>query len=110
MKISVIGPTYPFRGGIAQYTSLLVKSLRQQQDDVQFLSFSRQYPSWLYPGSSDKDPSSSMITFEEPDVVFDAINPIAWWNLSKAIWDYKADLVILPWTAVSYTHLRAHET
>ena len=98
MKISVIGPTYPFRGGISQYTSLLVKSLRQQQDDVQFLSFSRQYPSWLYPGSSDKDPSSSMITFEEPDVVFDAINPIAWWNLSKAIWDYKADLVILPWT------------
>jgi len=98
MRISVIGPTYPFRGGISQYTSLLVKSLRQQQDDVQFLSFSRQYPSWLYPGSSDKDPSSSMITFEKPDVVFDAINPIAWWNLSKAIWDHKSDLVILPWT------------
>ena len=97
MKLSVIGPTYPFRGGISQYTSLLVKNLRQQHK-VQFLSYSRQYPSWLYPGSSDKDPSSSMITFEKPDLVFDAVNPIVWWNLSKIVWEHKSNLVILPWT------------
>jgi hypothetical protein len=56
MKLTVVGPTHPFRGGISHYTSLLVRTLRRRHE-VQFLSFSRQYPGWLYPGNNDRDPA-----------------------------------------------------
>ena len=56
MKIVLIGPTYPFRGGIAHYTTLLEKALRKD-NDLLFISFIRQYPKILFPGKSDRDPS-----------------------------------------------------
>ena len=56
MKIAVIGPTYPFRGGIAHYTTLLVQHLRERHD-VRLISYIKQYPKWLYPGNTAKDPS-----------------------------------------------------
>src|SRR6476646_11344415 len=56
MKIAVIGPTYPFRGGIAHYTTLLVQHLRERHD-VRLISYIKQYPKWLYPGNTALDPS-----------------------------------------------------
>jgi len=56
MKIAVIGPTYPFRGGIAHYTTLLVQHLREHHD-VRLISYIKQYPKWLYPGNTAMDPS-----------------------------------------------------
>lgn len=43
MKITLIGPTYPFRGGIAHYTTLLTHHLRQRHD-VRLISYIKQYP------------------------------------------------------------------
>lgn len=56
MRIVVVGPTFPFRGGIAHFTTLLVRHLRQRHAVV-FYSYSRQYPRWLFPGSILPDPS-----------------------------------------------------
>ena len=97
MKLSVIGPTHPFRGGISHYTSLLVRALRRRCQ-VQFLSYSRQYPGWLYPGATDRDPSLKPVTCESPDRTFDALNPLAWWRLPGKIALHDSELVILPWT------------
>jgi len=102
MKVSVIGPTHPFRGGISHYTSLLVRTLRCQMD-VQFISYSRQYPAWLYPGNNDRDPSSQLIILEKPNHIFDAISPRAWWLLPKKVAEHRSDLVIFPWTVVYWT-------
>jgi glycosyltransferase involved in cell wall biosynthesis len=99
MKLSVVGPTYPFRGGISHYTSLLARTLRKRHE-VQFISYSRQYPAWLYPGSSDRDPSSSLILGEPPDKVFDAFNPWAWREIARSISQHQPRLVILPWSTV----------
>jgi glycosyltransferase involved in cell wall biosynthesis len=99
MKLSVVGPTYPFRGGISHYTSLLTRTLRKCHE-VQFISYSRQYPAWLYPGSSDRDPSSSLIAGESPDQVFDALNPWAWRGVARTISKHQPRLVILPWSIV----------
>ena len=61
MKIVVIGPVYPYRGGIAHHNSSLISALRAQGHDVLALSYKRQYPSFLYPGRSDKDPSKEIL-------------------------------------------------
>ena len=102
MSLTVIGPTHPFRGGIAHYTTLLVRSLRASHD-VQFFSYSRQYPHWLYPGNTDLDPSDSLLTYEAPSVKFDALNPLAWIRLAREVRDSNSRLVILQWSTVYWT-------
>ena len=97
-KLSVIGPTHPFRGGISHYTSLLVRALRRRCR-VQFLSYSRQYPDWLYPGATDRDPSLKPGIRQSPDGTFDALSPLAWRSLPGKIARHGSDLVVLPWTA-----------
>ncbi len=97
MRVSVVGPTYPFRGGISHYTSLLVRTLRPSHE-VQFLSYSHQYPGWLYPGNGDHDPSSSLILTEDPHTRFDARNPWAWKSIAREIVQHQSRLVILPWS------------
>ena len=102
MSLTVIGPTHPFRGGIAHYTTLLVRSLRSSHD-VQFYSYSRQYPHWLYPGNTDLDPSHSLLTHEQPSVTFDALNPVAWLRLAREVNASNSRLVILQWSTVYWT-------
>jgi glycosyltransferase involved in cell wall biosynthesis len=95
VKFCVIGPTYPFRGGIAHYTTLLVKHLRERHQVV-FYSFSRQYPRWLFPGSTMPDPSNS--AFKEPcEQIIDPLNPLTWWQTAQRIAADKPDVLLLQW-------------
>lgn len=101
MRICIIGPTYPFRGGIAHYSTLLTRELRQWHD-VLLVSFTRQYPSWLYPGRSDRDPSAAPLQTEAVYWI-DSINPITWWQTARRIDDWPADLVIFQWWVPFWT-------
>ena len=96
MKVAVVGPTHPFRGGASQHTTLLVQALRQRHD-VFFASYSRQYLGWMYPGSTDRDPSA-LAVHQEPDTTFDAVKPWAWRRLAEVVAGQAPDLVVLPWT------------
>ena len=62
MKIALVGPTYPLRGGIAQYTTLLCRALRARHE-VGFFSLKRQYPRLLFPGKTQTDELT--ITFDK---------------------------------------------
>ncbi|MFQ5822483.1 MAG: glycosyltransferase [bacterium] len=96
MRICLIGPSFPFRGGIAHYTTLLYRYLRQRHETV-FLSFSRQYPKWLYPGKSDKDNSNIALKEEDVEPTLDSMNPWSWYLTYKKILAYQPNLVIFPW-------------
>jgi len=98
----MIGPSYPFRGGIAHYTTLLYRALRQRYD-VRFYAFKRQYPAWLYPGRSDKDPSQSAIREEGIECVLDSLNPLSWWQVARRIRSNSPDLLIIPWWVTFWT-------
>ena len=74
MKVALIGPVYPYRGGIAHYTTLLAQALRGRGHEVLLVSFSRQYPQWLYPGKSDRDPSQQGIQ-TEAEFILDPLSP-----------------------------------
>jgi len=41
MKIVLVGPSYPFKGGIAHYTTLLYRHLKTRHE-VAFFTFKRQ--------------------------------------------------------------------
>lgn len=94
-RYCLIGPTYPYRGGIAHYTTLLARHLRQAHD-VLLLSFSRQYPAWLFPGRSDKDPSERPLR-TEAEFLLDPINPLTWRRTLRRVRDWRPDVVIMQW-------------
>ncbi|HEX4813321.1 MAG TPA: glycosyltransferase family 4 protein [Nonomuraea sp.] len=50
MRIAIVGPTYPYKGGGAQHTTELAHRLAALGHDVAIESWRAQYPSFLYPG------------------------------------------------------------
>ncbi|EIV93977.1 glycosyltransferase family 4 protein [Frankia sp. QA3] len=50
MRVAVIGPTHPYKGGIAQHTTELAHRLAARGHQVAIESWSDQYPARLYPG------------------------------------------------------------
>ncbi len=102
MKIALIGPTYPFRGGISHYTTLLYRHLRQRHT-VQFFTFTRQYPKWLFPGKSDRDPSHAPLREHHVRPILDSLNPFSWIKVAREISRSNPDLVIIPWWVTFWT-------
>lgn len=97
MKICVIGPTWPFRGGIAHYTTLLVKHLRERHT-VRFITYLKQYPKWLYPGNTAMDPSpDSSVLRIECDRLLTPWNPLTWWKAYSLIKQDRPDALLLQW-------------
>lgn len=96
MRICVVGPTYPYRGGIAHYTTLLVKHLREAGHWTRLYSFTRQYPRWLFPGKTDKDPSVTPLKVD-CEYVLDPINPLTWWQLCRRVRADAPDMLLLQW-------------
>ncbi|MFK7800830.1 MAG: glycosyltransferase [Anaerolineae bacterium] len=95
MKISILGPAYPFRGGIAYHTSLLAHHLNERGEEVQFLTYTRQYPKILY-GRDDKDPGSNPVGIRAEQIL-DSINPVSWIRTANAIVDFNPAVVYIPW-------------
>lgn len=103
MKIAVVGPTFPFRGGIAHYTTLLVQHLRTRHQ-VLFISYLSQYPSWLYPGNTELDPSPDSSALRvEAERILTPLNPLTWWQTFQRIKTYAPDLLILQWWTPFWT-------
>ena len=96
MKLAVIGPVYPYRGGIAHYTSMLSRSLMDSDHETHVISFKRQYPAWLYPGKSDKDPSQVGLRLKAK-YTLDPIYPWTWFNTAHSIQEINPDGVIIQW-------------
>lgn len=94
-RYCLIGPTYPYRGGIAHYTTLLAEALRQEHE-VLLISFSQQYPAWLFPGKSDRDPSERPLR-SAAEYLLDPIRPWSWWRTLRRIREWQPEVVIIPW-------------
>jgi len=79
VTIAVLGPVYPYRGGIAHYTARLVRALAEAGEEVLTVNLTRQYPSALFPGSSQEDGSKQPFeTVSERWV--DSMRPDTWFR------------------------------
>ena len=50
LRVAVVGPTHPYKGGVASHTTSLAHELAEAGHDVTLVSWSHLYPSKLYPG------------------------------------------------------------
>lgn len=95
MKYCVIGPAYPYRGGIAHHTTLLCRHLSERHD-VHAVTFKRLYPSLLFPGKSQLDPSTKPFAFRSSPII-DSMNPRTWTEAGEVVRDMDADWVLIQW-------------
>ncbi len=96
MNYSLVGPVYPYRGGIAHYTTFLAHTLEKQGHQVQVISFRKQYPKWLYPGKTDRDPSHQILTIEA-EYIIAPFMPWTWLRAAQAIQRFTPDATIISW-------------
>jgi len=98
-RVALIGPILPFRGGIAQHTTMVHRALSKLTEHLA-ISFTRQYPAFIFPGESDRDPSYE--GYKEPGVEYliDSLNPLTWHKTVRRIMDFGAAIVVLPWWTV----------
>lgn len=93
-----MGPSYPFKGGISHYSTLLFKNLKKTRtNSVKFYSFKRQYPRFLYPGKTDTDSSHFPLRDTGIQPCLDSLNPFTWFHVGIKIVRDKPDLTIFPW-------------
>lgn len=96
MKIALIGPAYPFRGGISHYTTLLYGNLLKKHQ-VRFYTFKRPYPKMLFPGDASNDPSRMQLSDIDVIPSVDWANPFSWFETALSIARWLPDIIIFPW-------------
>lgn len=94
-KIVLVGPVYPYKGGIAHYTSLMYQSLAKKHD-VTMVSYKMQYPKFLFK-KEQKDYSNDMFKVEDTKFWINTANPFNIIRIAQRIKKMKPDLVIMQW-------------
>lgn len=111
MKICLIAPIPPFRGGIAKYCYTLAQEL-EKRHDLLLLSYNRQYPELLYGKKSQIDPGISRediaTEFKQLSYDIDSASILSWLAISKKIAAFDPDLVILPWWVAYWAPMYAY--
>src|SRR6185436_7561115 len=94
MKIIMIGPAFPLRGGIADFNEALAKELKKEGHEVNIVSFYLQYPSFLFPGKTQFAKGEGPADLEI-DPLISSVNPVSWWRTAARIKKEKPDYVII---------------
>lgn len=94
MKIIIIGPAFPLRGGIAHLNESLCRAFIKEGDRAEIVSFSLQYPSFLFPGKTQKEEGNppTDITIHTK---INSVNPLNWFSVASFIKKQQPDLVII---------------
>jgi glycosyltransferase involved in cell wall biosynthesis len=95
MRIAVLGPLAPWRGGLAQYLGLLGEALMEHAE-VRGITFTRQYPELLFPGTRQVDPYADRPRFPVT-ARLDSIDPRSWRRTAAELEAFAPGAVILKW-------------
>ena len=93
MKVVILGPAWPYRGGIAAFSERLARQYQAEGHDVELVTFTLQYPSFLFPGttqySSEPAPEGLKISRR-----MSSVNPFSWLRAGFYIRKQRPDLVV----------------
>jgi glycosyltransferase involved in cell wall biosynthesis len=93
-KVVIIGPAYPLRGGLASFDERLARAFQQQGDDAVIYTFSLQYPSFLYPGTTQysSEPAPTDINIQ---VRINSVNPLNWLAVGNELKKLRPDIIVV---------------
>src|SRR5690349_11360824 len=94
MRVVIIGPAYPLRGGLATFNHRLAQEFLAYGDECTLYSFSLQYPSIFFPGktqySDDPPPEDLHIKSN-----INSINPVSWVHVGNELQQQKPDIILV---------------
>ena len=93
MHIVLLGTAYPFRGGLATFNERLARQLQAEGHRVEVITFTLQYPSFLFPGKtqySTEDAPTDLLISQQVN----SCNPLNWFKVGHRIRKMQPDLLI----------------
>ncbi|GHD18374.1 glycosyltransferase family 4 protein [Nocardiopsis kunsanensis] len=93
MRITLVGPAHPYKGGGARHTTELAHRLSARGHNTAIESWHAQYPSLLYPGQQTiADPEAETFTGTRRRLAW--YRPDGWWRTGRRL-ARESDLVVL---------------
>lgn len=94
-KIILVGPVYPYKGGISHYTGLMYRELCKRYD-VEMLSYKMQYPKILF-HKEQRDYSNDSFKIENTNYMLHTANPFNIIKTARYVRKQRPDLVVIQW-------------
>ncbi|MDT0304549.1 glycosyltransferase family 4 protein [Streptomonospora wellingtoniae] len=109
MRISLVGPAHPYKGGGARHTTELAHRLAARGHEVVVESWRAQYPALLYPGRQTVSaPEGEPFGATRRELAWN--RPLGWWRAGRRM-GARSDLVVvtvlIPAQAVPYLGILA---
>lgn len=105
MRIALVGPHRPYRGGIAHFAASLQRELERRGHEVSALTFRRQYPNMFFPGQTEWEPDQGGGEEEAPRVL-DSVGPWTWFSVARRLAREQIEAVVfshwMPFFAPAY--------
>lgn len=98
MKIVLLGPAHPYRGGLASIMETMAREYQSRGHEVRIYTFTVQYPSLLFPGKTQyvETPAPEDLHIER---VMNTVNPLNWVSLGLRLKSEQPDMVLMKyWT------------
>lgn len=98
MKITILGPAHPYRGGLASIMHTMAREYQRRGHEVKIYTFTVQYPSLLFPGKTQyvDTPAPEDLHIER---VVSTVNPINWVQVGLRLKREQPDMVLMKyWT------------
>lgn len=92
-KIIIVGTAYPYKGGLASFNERIANEL-VQDNDVEIITFTLQYPNFLFPGKTQYSDEKPAVQTPVKRMI-NAVNPLSWIKTGNYIKSQKPDLVII---------------
>src|SRR5688572_9074240 len=93
-KIVIIGPGHPLRGGLATFNQRLCKQFIDEGNECCIYSFSLQYPSFLFPGTTQYSTEPAPTDLEIYSII-NSIHPLNWWQVGHALRRIRPDIIVV---------------
>ena len=94
-KIIIIGPAFPLRGGgMSTFNERMARAFMQAGHTVSIYTFSLQYPSFLFPGTSQYSTEAAPQGLDIK-VLINSINPFNWIKVGNSIRKESPDIIIV---------------
>jgi glycosyltransferase involved in cell wall biosynthesis len=100
MKIALLGPGHPFRGGIVHFNSRLAMELQNKGDlNIDLFYWEKPYPEFLLPGSAQSclDKESSLTFHSNGKQFLSYTNPLTWVKMIVTLRQGRYDMFITHW-------------
>jgi len=94
MKIIIAAPAHPYRGGIAEFSNRMALQFQSEGHDVSIVTFSLQYPGFLFPGKTQYTDSPAPETLKIVRKL-NSVNPVNWLINGTKIKRQKPDILLL---------------